>query len=152
MPFYFSAITGLPPWPGGSGKDWDRSRGQWRLNMNDDCHTWHNIPDWETVHILQWQHHCQHRGAAGRWGPRPSRWGNNGVSLNILQNFLTILPLNGVFSFWRWHILGLAALLFFLFSSQDSGDTGGSGYGYGYETQDYGYGDSYAHSRSVSCH
>ena len=49
-------------------------------------------------------------------------------------------------------ILGLAALLFFLFSSQDSGDTGGSGYGYGYETQDsgYGYGDSYAHSRSVS--
>ena len=50
-------------------------------------------------------------------------------------------------------ILGLAALLFFLFSSQDSGDTGGSGYGYGYETQDsgYGYGDSYAHSRSVSC-
>ena len=48
-------------------------------------------------------------------------------------------------------LLGLAALLFFLFSSQDSGDTGGSGYGYGYETQDsYGYGDSYAHSRSVS--
>jgi len=47
-------------------------------------------------------------------------------------------------------LLGLAALLFFLFSSQDSGDTGGSGYGYGYETQDsgYGYGDSYAHSRS----
>lgn len=43
-------------------------------------------------------------------------------------------------------LLGLAALLFFLFSSQD-GDSGGSGYGYGYETQDYGYGD-YAHSRS----